>query len=319
MKGAILLADRRHHHPDDHHHGHPHHHFDHYREGNKKGLMIAVCITAGIMLLEFFGGILTNSLALLSDSGHMLSDLGSLLLSFIAILFAKRPSSPEKTYGYYRFEILAAFVNGITLFFLSGFIVWEAVERFFDPPAVNSGAMIAIAFAGLTANLLSALVLMKTADVQGNINIRSAFLHVVGDALGSVGAIVAGFLMYSFGWYLADPAISVFVALLIMRSGWNVFNRSVHILMEGTPANIDQREVKRALEEIDGVIRVCDLHIWTITSGMDSLSCHLLVDKDCDCQKILQKAIHLMEEKFHIRHSTIQVEKPDIAHLKMGI
>jgi len=247
--------------------------------------MIAVCITAGVMLLEFFGGILTNSLALLSDSGHMLSDLGSLLLSFIAILFAKRPSSPEKTYGYYRFEILAAFVNGITLFFLSGFIVWEAVKRFFDPPAVNSGAMIAIAFAGLTANLLSALVLMKTADVQGNINIRSAFLHVVGDALGSVGAIVAGFLMYSFGWYLADPAISVFVALLIMRSGWNVFNRSVHILMEGTPANIDQREVKRALEEIDGVIRVCDLHIWTITSGMDSLSCHLLVDKDCDCQK----------------------------------
>jgi len=302
-----------HHH--DHGHGHCHHHHDHKREGNKKALILAFMITTGIMLLEFVGGLVTNSLALLSDAGHMLSDASSLALSLFAIWFATRPASPNKTYGFYRFEILAALFNGITLFLIAGFIVWEAYHRFLQPPAVASGAMMAIAAVGLLANLLSAWALISKGDVKENVNLRSAYLHVLGDALGSVGAILAGAVMFFFNWYIADPLISVIVSLLILRSAWGVIKHTVHILMEGTPIAVDQEEVKQALASIDGVIDVHDLHIWTITSGLDSLSCHLTIEDDKDSQDILQQAIHKIEKQFKILHTTIQVEK---SHLKHG-
>ncbi|ANB56139.1 cation diffusion facilitator transporter family protein [Anoxybacillus sp. B7M1] len=310
-----------HHHHDHHHHGHHHghHHHDLGREGNKKGLIVALSITAGIMILEFLGGLWTNSLALLSDSGHMLSDASSLLLSLIAIWFAARPASPNKTYGFYRFEILAALFNGVTLFIIAGFIIWEAIGRFYHPPTVSSGSMMLIALIGLIANLLSAWALMRKGDVKHNVNLRSAYLHVLGDALGSVGAIIAGLVMWAFGWYIADPIISVLVALLILRGAWGVIKHTVHILMEGTPITIDQHEVKKALESIEGVINVHDLHIWTITSGLDSLSCHMLIEDRQDSQKILQAAIHLIEEKFKILHTTIQIETSQIDHGEMRV
>ncbi|HHY74862.1 MAG TPA: cation transporter [Bacillus bacterium] len=314
-----------HHHHDhhhDHHHSHGHHHHghhDHTREGNKKGLTIALTITAGIMLLEFFGGLFTNSLALLSDSGHMLSDASSLALSLVAMWFAARPASPNKTYGFYRFEILAALFNGITLFLIAGFIIYEAYGRFLEPPTVASGTMILIAVIGLGANLLSAWAMLRQGDVKGNVNLRSAYLHVLGDALGSVGAILAGLIMYFFGWYTADPIISVVVALLILRSAWSVIKHTVHILMEGTPITVDQKEVDEALRQIPGVINVHDLHIWTITSGLDSLSCHLLIKDDKDCQEILQQAIQIIESKFKILHTTIQVEKSNLQHAETDV
>lgn len=307
------------HHGHHHHHGHGHHHHDLGREGNKKGLTIALIITAGIMLLEFFGGIITNSLALLSDSGHMLSDASSLVLSLVAIWFATKPSSPNKTYGFYRFEILAALFNGVTLFVIAGFIVWEAIQRFYNPPTVASGSMMLIASIGLFANLLSAWALMRKGDVKNNVNLRSAYLHVIGDALGSVGAIVAGLVMWLFGWYVADPIISVLVALLILKGAWGVIKHTIHILMEGTPITIDQDEVKKALESIEGVIDVHDLHIWTITSGLDSLSCHILIEDHQDSQKVLQNAIHIIEEKFKILHTTIQIETSQIHHEVMKV
>lgn len=307
------------HHGHHHHHGHGHHHHDLGREGNKKGLTIALIITAGIMLLEFFGGIITNSLALLSDSGHMLSDASSLVLSLVAIWFATKPSSPNKTYGFYRFEILAALFNGVTLFVIAGFIVWEAIQRFYNPPTVASGSMMLIASIGLFANLLSAWALMRKGDVKNNVNLRSAYLHVIGDALGSVGAIVAGLVMWLFGWYVADPIISVLVALLILKGAWGVIKHTIHILMEGTPITIDQDEVKKALESIEGVIDVHDLHIWTITSGLDSLSCHILIEDHQDSQKVLQNAIHIIEEKFKILHTTIQIETSQIHHGVMKV
>lgn len=303
-----------HRHGHDHHDQGHHHHHDHTREGNKKGLVIALVITAGIMILEFFGGLLTNSLALLSDSGHMLSDASSLALSLVGIWFAARPASPKKTYGFYRFEILAAFFNGVTLFLIAGFIVYEAYGRFFDPPAVSSGSMMLIALIGLAANLLSAWALIRQGDIKDNVNLRSAYLHVLGDALGSVGAIIAGIVMYFFDWYAADPVISVVVALLILKSAWGVLKHTVHILMEGTPLMIDPQEVQKALEDIDGVINVHDLHIWTITSGLDSLSCHLLIEDHKDEQWVLQKAIDKIEGSFKILHTTIQVEKSDLQH-----
>ncbi|SHE13995.1 Cadmium, cobalt and zinc/H(+)-K(+) antiporter [Chlamydia abortus] len=308
-----------HDHGHHHQHGHGHHHHDRSREGNKKGLTIALLITSGIMLLEFFGGLITNSLALLSDSGHMLSDASSLLLSLIAIWFATRPASSNKTYGFYRFEILAALFNGVTLFVIAGFITWEAIQRFYDPPTVASGSMMIIASIGLLANLLSAWTLMRKGDVKNNVNLRSAYLHVIGDALGSVGAILAGIIMLLFGWYAADPIISVLVALLILKSAWGIIKHTVHILMEGTPITIDQTEVKEALGSIDGVVDVHDLHIWTITSGLDSLSCHILIEDHMDSQKILQAAIHIIEEKFKIRHTTIQIETSAIHHEEMTV
>lgn len=302
-----------------HHHGHDHHHHDHIREGNKKGLMIALFITLGIMLLEFFGGLITNSLALLSDAGHMLSDASSLALSLIAMWFATRPASPNKTYGFYRFEILAALANGVTLFVIAGFIVHEAFERFFDPQTVSSGTMMLIAFIGLVANLLSAWVLMNQGDVKHNVNLKSAYLHVLGDALGSVGAIIAGFVMYFFDWYVADPIISVVVALLILKSAWGVIKQTIHILMEGTPITINQQEVKQELQSIQGVRDVHDLHIWTITSGLDSLTCHILIEDDENEQKILQEAINRIKTKYKIEHATIQIEKSELHHSELKV
>ncbi|RNB87837.1 cation transporter [Brevibacillus fluminis] len=303
-----------HDHGHGHAHGHAHHGHDHAREGNKKGLMLALIITAGIMLLEFFGGLFTNSLALLSDSGHMLSDASSLALSIVAIWFATRPASPAKSYGYYRFEILAALFNGVSLFIVAGFIIWEAWERFWNPPVVASGSMMIIAFVGLAANLLSAWALLRKGDVKNNVNLRSAYLHVIGDALGSVGAIAAGLIMSVFGWYVADPLISVIVALLILKGAWNVIAHALHVLMEGTPVTVDQVKVRQTLEQIEGVLNVHDMHIWTITSGLDSFSCHLLITEDTDGQAVLQTAIHQLEETFNIAHCTIQVEKPGLRH-----
>ncbi|EWG08505.1 cation diffusion facilitator family transporter [Cytobacillus firmus] len=308
-----------HHHDHGHGHSHGHNHFEETREGNKKGLIIALVITTGIMILEFFGGLITNSLALLSDSGHMLSDASSLFLSLIAIWFASRPPSPRKTYGFYRFEILAALFNGVTLFVIAGFIVKEAYGRFFEPPTVASGTMMLIASVGLIANLISAWSLMRKGDVKNNVNLRSAYLHVLGDALGSIGAIIAGILMLLFDWYVADPIISVLVALLILKSAWGIIKHSVHILMEGTPITIDQEKVRAALTEIDGVINIHDLHIWTITSGLDSLSCHILIEDNRDSQEILQQAISKINEKFHIEHTTIQIETSSIAHNELKI
>ncbi|AWV36915.1 cation transporter [Paenibacillus odorifer] len=301
-----------------HSHGsHGHQHFD--PSGNKKGLLIALIITVGIMFLEFFGGLITNSLALLSDSGHMLNDASSLALSLVAVWFATKPASPNKTYGFHRFEILAALLNGVTLFVVAGFIIVEAYGRFFEPPAVASGSMMLIASIGLLANVASAWSLMRKGDVKNNINLRSAYLHVLGDALGSVGAIIAGLIMMIFGWYVADPIISVLVALLILRGAWGIIKHTVHVLMEGTPITINPAQVKEILESIEGVKNVHDLHIWTITSGLDSLSCHILIEEEADDQRILQQAIRLIADHFKIQHTTIQVETSAIVHEELKI
>ncbi len=298
-------------------HLHSHDHSDDFHQGrtqNKKALVITLLVTTTIMLVEFFGGLWTNSLALLADSGHMLADATSLALSLVAIHFATRAASPNKTFGFYRFEIMAALVNALTLFVIAGFIVYEAIGRIAEPPTVASGSMIFIATIGLLANMISATILLKKSDVESNLNMRGAYLHVLGDLLGSVGAIIAGILMYFFNWYIADPIISVVVALLILRSAWGVFRSSVHVLMEGTPPTIDFYDVKQTLEQIPGVQVVHDLHIWTLTSGLDMLTGHVVIDEDADEQVILQRAIDEIYEKFKIEHTTIQIEKSTIRH-----
>lgn len=271
------------------------------------------------MVLEFVGGLLTKSLALLSDSGHMLSDAGALALSLVAMWFAAKPPSVKNTYGYHRFEILAALLNGVTLFVIAGFIIAEAVERFGNPPEVASGSMMVIAAIGLLANLISAWFLMRKGDVKDNLNVRSAYLHVLGDALGSVGAIVAGLLMLLFSWYVADPIISVLVALLILKSAWGVIASTVHILMEGAPSSVDQKRLRTALLDLPGVLEVHDIHVWTITSGLDAMSCHLQVEESAAEQSVLQAAITLLAETFGIEHATIQIEKAGLSHPELKV
>lgn len=298
-----------HHH--DHGDGHGHHH--HGKGASKRALLVSFVIITLFLIVEVIGGFLTNSLALLSDAGHMLSDASALLLSLIAIHIAARPPTAKRTFGLQRFEILAALINGVTLVVISLIIFWEAYQRLFDPPQVASGKMIIIATIGLLANIAAAFVLMR-GDYKDNVNVRSAFLHVLGDLLGSVGAIIGGILMWSFGWYIADPLISVIVAVLILLSAWRVTKDSVNILLESTPSRIDSTEVESKLNQLAGVTKVHDLHIWTVTSGFDSLTCHLIVEDGLPSYPILNEALELLQHEFGISHATIQIENSSVTH-----
>jgi cobalt-zinc-cadmium efflux system protein len=278
------------------------------KRNSPKGLVIALAVTSVIMLLEFFGGLLTNSLALLSDSGHMLSDVSSLFLSLLALWIARRPISDSKPFGYHRFEVLAALFNGVTLLAIAISILYEAYHRAIHPQPVQSDIMMVIAFVGLVANLVSAWALMKESDVRNNLNARSAYLHVLGDAISSVGVIIAGFLIMKYSWYLADPIISGLVALVITKGAVNVVKEAVHILMEGKPRSIDTGLVKSGLYDIAGVVDVHDLRLWTITSGIDSLCCHLVIARDASSRTVLRDATNMVKERFGVSYVAIQVE-----------
>ncbi|NNV03525.1 cation diffusion facilitator family transporter [Brevibacillus sp. MCWH] len=305
-----------HHHGHAHDHGHGHHHH-HGKGASKRALLIAFLIITAFLVVEIVGGILTNSLALLSDAGHMVSDASALLLSLIALHVAARPPSTQKTFGLRRLEILAALTNGVTLAVISLAILWEAYERLRTPPEVASSTMILIASLGLVANIAAAYVLMR-GDYRENVNVRSALLHVLGDLLGSVGAIIGGLLMLWFGWYIADPLISIVVAVLILFSSWRVTKESVNILMEGSPAHIDVTRVSERLLQLDGVKGVHDLHVWTVTSGFDSLTCHLTVEDDRPSYPILNEAIRLLHDEFGISHVTIQIEDDTVRHAELA-
>jgi len=297
-----------HHHGHDHHHGHHHgHDHSHGHSANKKALFLSFLLITTFMVVEVIGGLLTNSLALLADAGHMLSDAAALGLSFFALKLGERKASQEKTFGYKRFEIIAAALNGLTLILISLYIFYEAFQRFANPPEVQSMGMLTISIIGLLVNIVAAWILMR-GEKDDNLNVRSAFLHVLGDMLGSVGAIVAALLMIFFGWGIADPIASVIVAVLIVISGMRVTKASFHILMEGAPAQIQLEEVKASLGKITNVKEVHDLHIWSITSGMPMLSCHIAITGADVHDTVLREAQVLLHDDFGIEHSTIQVE-----------
>ena len=238
----------------------------------------------------------------------MFSDVAALGLSLFAIWIAERPPTPQRTYGYYRTEILAALVNGAALIAVSIYIFIEAYRRLLQPPEVMGAVMMWIAVGGLVVNLLGLWVLRAGRDE--NLNVRGAWLHVLTDALGSVGAIIAGALIWAFGWNLVDAAISAFIGLLVIYSAWRLVMESVHVLMESAPRGIDVDEVRQTISATPGVIRVHDLHVWTITSGLDSLSAHVVAEETeshADLLKRLRLALH---ERFGIDHITIQIE-PD--------
>ncbi|WP_085991398.1 cation diffusion facilitator family transporter [Oceanobacillus senegalensis] len=292
--------------------GHEH---NHSHGANKKALMISFIIITTFMIVEAIGGFLTNSLALLSDAGHMLSDAVSLGVGFLAFTLGERVANHNKTYGYKRFEILAAVFNGVTLILISIYIFYEAYKRFAAPPEIASMGMLIIASLGLLVNVIVAWILMR-GDTEENLNLRAAFLHVIGDLLGSVGAVTAALLIMFFGWSWADPVASIVVAILVLVSGWRVSKDAVHVLMEGTPKNVDLQDIIKTIEDVKGVISIHDLHVWSITSGQNALSCHAVVNGDLsiiETQKILRAIEHELEYK-GIGHVTIQLENKDHPH-----
>ena len=286
-----------------HAHGHPH---GHSHAGSRARLAWTLGLVAVYMVAEAAGGWLTGSLALLADAGHMLSDAAALGLSLFAMTMARRPRTAKRTYGYHRLEILAALANGATLVAISILVLIEAWHRFGRPEAVNAPGMMGIAAGGLLVNLVALWILHE--GREESLNVRGAWLHVLTDALGSVQAIAAGVLIWAFGWQWADPVASVLIALLVIYSAWSLLGEATRVLMESAPAHIDVEEVQDAMAGVPGVVEVHDLHVWTITSGMESLSAHVVVREDCfDCD-VLGEIRTTLHERFGIHHITVQME-----------
>jgi len=270
-------------------------------------LGIALGITLSFFIIELVGGILTNSLALLTDAWHMLNDVFALVFALVAAWLAVRPTSVKRTYGYYRAEILAAFLNGIFLWVVVVFIFYEALHRIQQPAEVESLNMLIIAVFGLIANGLSAVTLSKSKEES--LNVKGAFLHVVADTLGSMGAISAGLVMYFTGWYQADPLVSMMIGVLIFYSSGKLIRDSLNVLLEGVPSHIDVSALERRIVELKGVKRVHDLHVWCITpTKMCCMSGHVVVKKGTNRKKLITTLINMLKEEFGIDHTTIQLE-----------
>jgi len=289
-------------------HEHTHDHRQRRDPKSLRSLKIALALTSTYMLAEAIGGWLTNSLALLADAGHMLTDVAALVLTLMAIWFASRPATPNKTFGYYRLEILAAFVNGIALVLLSLWVIYEAYERWQESPEILGLGLTIVAFGGLVINLIAAWLLHG--NHKDDLNMRGAWLHVMGDALGSVAAIVAGVVIIAFGWLWADAVVSVLISLIIIWGAWRLIRESVNVLLEGTPAHINLTAVEESILQMDSINEVHDLHVWTITSGIEALSVHI-VHKDSITQpELLQQVRNKIHDDFDINHLTIQLETP---------
>lgn len=279
------------------------------RDENQKRLFLVFLLTATYLIVELIGALLSNSLALLADAGHMFSDVAALAVSLFAALIARRSPTPKRTYGYYRSEILAALFNGAALIGIAFYIFIEAFGRFRHPPEIKSGLMAVVATGGLLVNIVSLSVLFG--GNRKNLNFQGAFLHVLNDTLGSVGALASALLVGLFGWAWADPAASILIAFLVISSAWPLLKESVAIIMESVPAGIDSQSVRRAIAQTSGVAQVNDLHIWAINKGLTCLSAHVAVARDEDRQDTLDKLKTLLRDRFEIRHVTIQIESVD--------
>ncbi|ANR68664.1 MULTISPECIES: CDF family zinc efflux transporter CzrB [Staphylococcus] len=297
------------------HHGHNHAH-GHVHTNNKKILLISFLIIGIFMIVEIIGGFVSNSLALLSDGLHMFSDTISLGVALLAFIYAERHANKHKTFGYKRFEILAALFNGVTLFVIGIIIIVEAIGRFFDPQEVQSTEMFIISVTGLIVNIIVAYLMFKAGDTSHNINMRGAFLHVIGDLLGSVGAIIAAVLIWNFNLTIADPIASIIVSVLIIKSSWGITKSSLNILMEGTPSDVNMNQVFSMITEEEKIKNIHDCHVWTISNEMNALSCHAVVPNTMTIEEgevLLNRLEHKLEH-LNIQHMTIQLETTDHLH-----
>jgi cobalt-zinc-cadmium efflux system protein len=290
----------------DHAHVHDHAHDPH--AASTRRLAIVLALTASYTVAEVAGGFWTGSLALLADAGHMATDNVALALALLAARLAERRPDPARTYGFQRAEILAALANGVALLVVCGFIAWESVERLSDPRPVKGVAMAAIAAGGLVVNLAGAALLRHH---QHGLNVRAAFLHVVGDLLGSVGALVAAGLVTAFGWTWADPVAGLAIVVILGVGSWRLVSQAVHVLMEGTPTGVDAEEVHACLAGTPGVAGVHDLHLWCLREGSPILTAHLVLDHSVAAPTVLRAATERVHERFGIDHVTLQIEPPD--------
>lgn len=300
-------------HEHDHGAGHTHSHAPDVNRSNQRRVLAAMCLTAGFMVAEVIGGLLSGSLALIADAGHMATDAAALFLAYIAFRLSNRPADASQSYGYHRAETLAAFVNALTMIALVGWILFEAVQRFFEPVEILGGLMLWVAVGGLLVNML-AFWLLHSGEKE-NLNMQGAAVHVLGDLLGSVAAIAAaGVILYT-GWMPIDPLLSIFVALLILRSAIALARQSGHILMEGTPMGLDIEEIEKdLLNSVAGVEDVHHLHAWSLTATRDVMTLHARIAGGVNPDQVLVAINDRLRHKFQIDHATIQIETEACAH-----
>ena len=290
-------------------HGHAHGNSDHKATSNRKRLGTALALTGIYMVAEVVGGYLSNSLALLADAGHMLSDVAALGLSLAAVTWSQRPATAQRTYGFHRAEIVAALINGAALLVVAVFIAIEAWERMSKPESVEASLMVTIATGGLLINLINLRIL--SGGRNDSLNVKGAWLHVMADMLGSIGAIIAGLAIWVFGWTWADPIASLVITALVVYSAWGLLRETLDVLMQSVPSHITLDEVIHALKAQAGVLDVHDLHIWSLTSGKHVCTAHLLVDREANPQAVMTAARRTLVERFSIDHTTLQVESDD--------
>lgn len=290
----------------DHHHGHSH---SHDSSASVKSLRLSLLLTASLLIAEVVGGLLSNSVALLADAGHMLTDVGALGLSLFVAWFAQNASTPQKTFGYLRWEILAAFLNGGMLLLISVWIMWESILRLRNPEPIEGGLMLGISVAGLIVNVVSARILHGAAS--HSVNVRGAYLHVIGDLLASVGTVTAAILIKYTGWLVADPIASFITTALIIRGAWKLVREAVDILLESTPKHIPVESVRKQLEAIPNIESVHDLHVWAVTPQMVAMSVHAIVRESSAHQHVLEH-VHDAMRLFGIQHVTVQLERDDM-------
>ncbi len=272
-----------------------------------KRVLIVLCLTAIYMVAEAIGGFLSGSLSLLADAGHMLADVAALSISLMAFMVSSRPANHKATFGHFRAEVIAAFINGVLLLVVAFFIVKEALARFFVSVEIESNLMISVGFGGLLINLVGLVLLHQ--DKKHSLNIRGAWLHVFSDMLGSVGVVISGVIIYFFGFTLVDSIASIIIAGLVAYSSTQLVLETLRVLMEHTPRHIDAREVHKEIISQPGVLMLHDLHIWSITSGKEALSVHVVAKDGADYNALLAELETMLKTKFNIEHTTIQIEK----------
>jgi cobalt-zinc-cadmium efflux system protein len=292
--------------PDNHKHSHDH--FE-VRQQSRSKLTIVLALTTGFMFVEAAAGWYTGSLALIADAGHMLGDVAALALALFAVWLSSKPAGRSRTYGFHRSEILAALANSVLLVVISIAIFCEAIHRLSQPPEIHSVPMLVVAVLGLIVNLISMKLL--GAHSHGSLNAKAAYLEVFADMLASCAVIVAGLVIMFTGWYLADPILSAILSIFIVSRTWGLLKESVEILMESAPREFDLEALTKAFLAVGGVVQVHDLHVWTITSGLLAMSCHLTIEPQADSQTVLNQVNALMEKDFKISHTTIQIELAD--------
>lgn len=291
----------------DHSHDHGHSHAPKVDNNNERVVFVGFLLTAGFMVAEFIGGILSGSLALMADAGHMLTDAAALALAWAAFRFARRFSDSRRTFGYLRLEVLAGFVNAITLFALVAWITYQAIQRFFEPQPILAGPMMVVAVLGLCVNI-GVFFMLRQGD-RDHVNIKGAMLHVVGDLLGSVAAIAAAIIIYFTGWTPIDPILSVLLSMLILRAAWALLRNAVNILMEGTPNDINIVKVEaEILKQVPAVAKVSHLHVWAITSGMTAATMEVALTPEADVRTVANDVRQVLATDFAINHVTVEID-----------